>query len=236
MLRASKAYTLHFIDKRKGFDDVYSNHTVRFKDRVHAGSLLCRELAYLKGKDALILAIARGGVIVGSAIAECIDATLDVIVPRKIGSPYNPELALGAVMHDGKCYINEHIARMLSVEQDYIQSVKEERMKESARMLMLYRGSTHYIIEGRHVVLVDDGIATGATVLVSIAWCRDHRPASITLAVPVMPRDVYEVMKDKVDKIVSLLLPVDFGAVGEFYEDFRPVSDEDVINVLSKGR
>jgi len=215
---------------------VYSNHTVRFKDRVHAGSLLCSELAYLKGKDALILAIARGGVIVGYAIAQCIDATLDVIVPRKIGSPYNPELALGAVMHDGKCYINEHIARMLSVEQGYIQSAKEERMKESVRMLMLYRGSTQYSIEGRHVVLVDDGIATGATVLVSIAWCRDHRPASITLAVPVMPRDVYEVMKGKVDRIVSLLLPVDFGAVGEFYEDFSPVSDEDVINVLSKGR
>jgi predicted phosphoribosyltransferase len=125
---------------------------------------------------------------------------------------------------------------MLSVEQGYIQSAKEERMKESVRMLMLYRGSTQYSIEGRHVVLVDDGIATGATVLVSIAWCRDHRPASITLAVPVMPRDVYEVMKGKVDRIVSLLLPVDFGAVGEFYEDFSPVSDEDVINVLSKGR
>ncbi|MEM4309493.1 MAG: phosphoribosyltransferase family protein [Candidatus Nitrosocaldus sp.] len=207
---------------------------MRFKDRVHAGSLLCNELAYLKGKDALVLAIARGGVIVGDAIAQCIDAMLDVIVPRKIGSPYNPELALGAVMHDGKCYINEHIARMLNVEQEYIKSVKEERMRESARMLMLYRGSTNYSIQGRHVVLVDDGIATGATVLVSIAWCRDHRPASITLAVPVMPRDVYEVMKVKVDRIVSLLLPVDFGAVGEFYEDFSPVSDEDVINVLSK--
>ncbi|MEM0363941.1 MAG: phosphoribosyltransferase family protein [Candidatus Nitrosocaldus sp.] len=213
---------------------MYGNHTVRFKDRVHAGSLLCNELAYLKGKDALVLAIARGGVIVGDAIAQCIDAMLDVIVPRKIGSPYNPELALGAVMHDGKCYINEHIARMLNVEQEYIKSVKEERMRESARMLMLYRGSTNYSIQGRHVVLVDDGIATGATVLVSIAWCRDHRPASITLAVPVMPRDVYEVMKVKVDRIVSLLLPVDFGAVGEFYEDFSPVSDEDVINVLSK--
>ncbi|MFN4336678.1 MAG: phosphoribosyltransferase [Candidatus Nitrosocaldus sp.] len=207
---------------------------MRFKDRVHAGSLLCSELAYLKGKDAVVLAIARGGVIVGDAIAECIDAMLDVIVPRKIGSPFNPELALGAVMHDGKCYINEHISRMLNVEQGYIKSVKEERMRESARMLMTYRGSTQYDIEGRHIVLVDDGIATGATVLVSIAWCRDRKSASITLAVPVMPRDMYDVMKAQVDNIAVLLLPIDFGAVGEFYDDFSPVSDSDVISILSK--
>ncbi|MCS6768747.1 MAG: phosphoribosyltransferase family protein [Candidatus Nitrosocaldus sp.] len=207
---------------------------MRFRDRRDAGSLLCRELEYMKGKDALVLAIARGGVVVGDAIAECIGATLDVIVPRKIGSPYNPELALGAVMHDGKCYINEHIARMLDVKQGYIQSAKEERMRESVRMLMLYRGSTQYSVRGRHVVLVDDGIATGATVLVSIAWCRDHKPASITLAVPVMPSDVYEVMRREVDRIAVLLLPVDFGAVGEFYDDFSPVSDEHIMDILGK--
>ncbi len=207
---------------------------MRFKDRVHAGSLLCSELTYLKGRDVLVLAIARGGVVVGDVIAECIDAMLDVIVPRKIGSPFNPELALGAVMHDGKCYINEHIARMLNVEQDYIKSAKEEMMREGTRMLMAYRGSTDYNIEGRSVVLVDDGIATGATVLVSIAWCREHKPASITLAVPVMPRETYEVMKAQVDNIAVLLLPIEFGAVGEFYDDFGPVSDYDVISILSK--
>ncbi len=207
---------------------------MRFKDRVHAGSLLCSELTYLKGRDVLVLAIARGGVVVGDVIAECIDAMLDVIVPRKIGSPFNPELALGAVMHDGKCYINEHIARMLNVEQDYIKSAKEEMMREGTRMLMAYRGSTDYNVEGRSVVLVDDGIATGATVLVSIAWCREHKPASITLAVPVMPRETYEVMKAQVDNIAVLLLPIEFGAVGEFYDDFGPVSDYDVISILSK--
>ncbi len=207
-----------------------------FKDRNDAGTQLCNRLLFLKGKGALVLGIARGGVIVGSVIAECIDAELDVIVPRKLGAPSNPELAIGAVMHDNKCYLNDSIIEMLNVSQEYIKHIKEEKSKESKEMLTRYRGNDKYDISDRHIVIVDDGIATGATVIVSILWCMEHGPASITLAVPVMPKDIYNRLKGMVDNLVVILTPIDFGAVGEFYHNFEPVSDEEVIRALVKKR
>jgi predicted phosphoribosyltransferase len=180
------------------------------------------------------LGIARGGVIVGSVIAECIDAELDVIVPRKLGAPYNAELAIGAVMHDNRSYLNNSIIEMLRISQEYIKHAIEEKGKESKEMLIRYRGNDKYNISGRHVVIVDDGISTGATVIVSILWCKEHSPASITLAVPVMPRDIYNRLSSMVDNLVAILTPIDFGAVGEFYDRFDPVSDEEVIIALAR--
>jgi putative phosphoribosyl transferase len=207
---------------------------MHFKNRHDAGTQLCSKLLFLKGKNALVLGIARGGVIVGSVIAECIDAELDVIVPRKLGAPYNPELAIGAVMHDNRSYLNNSIIEMLRISQEYIKHAIEEKGKESKEMLIRYRGNDKYNISGRHVVIVDDGIATGATVIVSILWCKEHSPASITLAVPVMPRDIYNRLSSMVDNLVAILTPIDFGAVGEFYDRFDPVSDEEVILALAR--
>ncbi len=203
-----------------------------FKDRYDAGTQLCNRLIFLKGKNALVLGIARGGVIVGSVIARCIDAELDVIAPRKLGAPYNPELAIGAVMHDNSCYLNDRIIALLNVSKEYVEQVREEKGKESKAMVKHYRGSDNYSIRDRDVIIVDDGIATGATVIVSILWCKEQRPRSITLAVPVMPRGMYDMLKGMVDNLVALLIPIDFGAVGEFYYNFEPVSDEEVINAL----
>jgi predicted phosphoribosyltransferase len=203
-----------------------------FKDRIDAGLQLCDRLSHLKGKNALILSIARGGVIVGKVIASCIDGELDVVVPRKLGAPSNPELAIGAVMHDDTNYLNNNIISILNVGEDYINSIIKKRSSESRAMLLRYRGNDEYKIKDRHVVIVDDGIATGATVIVSIAWCRRYEPASITLAVPVMPAEMYERLKITVDELVVLLTPYDFGAVGEFYDNFDPVSDEEVMDAL----
>ncbi len=203
-----------------------------FKDRYDAGTQLCNRLMFLKGKNALVLGIARGGVIVGGVIAKCIDAELDVIAPRKLGAPYNPELAIGAVMHDNRCYLNDRIIALLNVSKEYIDNVRGEKSKESKALVTRYRGNDNYSIRDRDVVIVDDGIATGATVIVSIIWCKEQKPGSITLAVPVMPRDTYDMLKGMVDNLIALLTPIEFGAVGEFYDNFEPVSDDQVISAL----
>ncbi len=212
---------------------------MRFKDRKDAGLQLAERLSWLKNEkednnDVIVLAIPRGGVIVADEIAKSLNAMLDVVVPRKLGAPYNPELAIGAVMHDSSSYINEYVTNTLRIEQDYITSEIDEQVKEIERRLALYRGSSKYDLEGKTIVMVDDGIATGATMMVTILWIKKQKPKMMILAIPVAPKEVTRKLSEMVDRSVVLHTPLEFGAVGEFYEDFGQISDQEVIDTLRK--
>jgi predicted phosphoribosyltransferase len=207
---------------------------MKFKDRRCAGLQLARALSWLRGEDVVILAIPRGGVVIGDAIAEAIGAKLDVIVPRKLGAPYNPELAIGAVMHDGSYYMNEYVINALGIGQDYIRTEIHRQVTEIKRRLALYRGRAVYQLERKTVVLVDDGIATGATAMVAVLWIKNQKPAMVVLAVPVAPSEVIRKLNEIVDRSLVLHSPEEFAAVGEFYDDFRQVEDEEVVAMIAK--
>lgn len=182
------------------------------------------------------MAVPRGGVVIGDLIASSIGAELDIVVSRKIGAPHNPELAIGAVMHDGSFFPNEHVIRMLNVQQEYINEQISIQEKEIQRRLVRFRGSKQYVLMNKSVIIVDDGIATGATMIAAIRWLSSQQPKTLMVAVPVAPKDTVDKLKEeeKVDKIIVLFLPLAFSAVGEFYEDFSQVSDEEVIDIMRR--
>jgi predicted phosphoribosyltransferase len=182
------------------------------------------------------VAIPRGGVVIGDVIASELGIKLDLIVSRKIGAPFNSELAIGAVMPDGSYFLNE-VADMINVSQDYIESQINKEVKEIDRRLIDFRGSRNYDneLEGKLVVLVDDGIATGATMLAAARWIKEkHNCKKLVIAVPVAPREILEDLNDIADKVIILYTPEPFGAVGRFYQDFIQVSDNKVKEIMKK--
>ena len=205
-----------------------------FSDRIDAGKQLGRKLEFLKGQDPLILAIPRGGAVVADTIATVLDCKLDIIVSRKIGAPQNPELAIGAVLHDGSYFPNSEVVKMLQVPQSYIDLEKSIQMKEIERRLINYRGSLQYDLENKIIVIVDDGIATGATILVAALWVKKQKPKKVIIAVPVGSKDSIQKLKKIADKVIVLHAPDFFNAVGEFYKDFEQVEDEDVLEIMRK--
>ena len=188
--------------------------------------------------EIIIMAIPRGGVVIGDLIASSLGAELDIVVSRKIGAPHNPELAIGAVMHDGNFFPNKHVIRMLNVQKEYINEQISVQEKEIQRRLMRFRGSKQYVLMNKIVIIVDDGIATGATMIAAIRWLSSQQPKTLMVAVPVAPKDTVDMLKEeeKVDKVIVLFLPLAFSAVGEFYEDFSQVSDEEVIDIMRRHR
>lgn len=207
---------------------------MKFKDRNDAGLQLLQKLAWLKGKDVMILAIPRGGIVIGDVIAKSLNVKLDVIVPRKLGAPSNPELAIGAVMHDGSTYLNDYVVKALNVNQQYIKTEIEQQVREIERRLQVFRGSKTYVLTDKIIVLVDDGIATGATTMVAVTWIKKQKPKMVVLATPVAPGEIVNMLKPMVDELIILMMPLEFGAVGEFYEDFSQVEDEQVLEILHK--
>lgn len=217
-----------------------------FQNRKDAGEKLTKRLFWLKQdrlkeerrqQSTVILAIPRGGVIIGDVIASELDAKLDVVVSRKIGAPYNPELAIGAVMPDGSYFINQEIVNMLNISQEYIQIQAHEQVKEIDRRLMGYRGSKEYDneFEDKIVVLVDDGIATGATMLASAQWIKNKQHCKkLVIAVPVAPREILDELNQVADEVIVLYSPLSFEAVGQFYQDFSQVSDNEVKEIMKK--
>jgi len=205
-----------------------------FKDRADAAKRLAKKLEWLKKENPIILAIPRGGVVTGDVIASELGINLDIVVSRKIGAPHNPELAIGAVTHDGSYFPNVDITTMLNVPQKYIDSEISAQIKEIERRLMKFRGTKEYHLEGRTVVLVDDGIATGATMFVAIQWVKKQNPKQLIVAIPVGPKDTIDKLNETVDKVVILQAPVYFNAVGEFYREFDQVEDYQVQEIMSK--
>lgn len=216
--------------------------TVLFRDRTDAAKQLAERLYWLKNEiqenksSVVIVAVPRGGVVIGNIIASQLGAKLDLVVSRKIGAPFNPELAIGAVMPDGSYFLND-VAEMMNVSQDYIESQIEKEVKEIDRRLIEFRGDREYYneLEDKIVVLVDDGIATGATILASAKWIKDkHNCKQLIIAVPLAPGEILEDLKRVADEVIVLHTPEPFGAVGRFYHDFNQVSDDEVKEMMKK--
>jgi putative phosphoribosyl transferase len=207
-----------------------------FEDRREAGKALARELAAFKGQDnALVLGIPRGGVVVAREVAEALGIPLDVYITRKIGAPHNPELAIGAVASDGTLILDHQLVKRLGVSQDYIDGESERQEQEIKRRMSEYRGDRPGLeLKGKVVILVDDGVATGATTLATIEAIRTQKPSKLVLAVPVGPRDTIQRLKQKVDELYCLHAPEVFWAVGAFYNVFDQTSDDEVKALLER--
>jgi putative phosphoribosyl transferase len=208
-----------------------------FTDRTEAGKILAKALSEYKDKNTIVLAIPRGGVIVAYEVAKALNAPLDLIIPRKIGAPNQPELAIGAVTEDGTTILNRDIVQYLRVPDDYIKTEVKRQIEEIKRRIQRYLGDKPRLsIEGKVVILIDDGVATGATTRAAIASIRKRKPALIVLAIPVGPPDTVKELREDADKVICLMTPEPFFAIGQFYENFEQTSDEEVIQILNKLR
>ncbi|HZU87734.1 MAG TPA: phosphoribosyltransferase family protein [Stellaceae bacterium] len=193
----------------------------------------------LRQEKPVVLALPRGGVPVGSVIAEGLDAPLDVVLVRKIGVPWQPELALGAVVDgaDPQVFINRALAAELAVEESYISGETAHQLAEIERRRKVYFGERAPVaLAGRIVILVDDGIATGSTMRTAARAVRRAGAAKIVIAVPVAPEDTVAELQAEADEIVCLDMPHPFLAVGAHYAEFAQLSDEDVIAILARHR
>ena len=184
----------------------------------------------------VILAIPRGGVVIGDIISDRLGAKLDLVVSRKIGAPFNPELAIGAVMPDGTCFLNASRVEALRVTQQYIAAQTAEQMKEIDRRLVSYRGRRGYDkeLEDKIVILVDDGIATGSTIYAAAQWVKAQKCSYLVIAVPVGLKETIERLREVADMVVVIDAPMSFQAVGEFYQDFSQVEDEEVKTIMRR--
>jgi len=218
---------------------------VKFKNRADAGEKLAERLLLLKqtqlrerdSQKIIIVGIPRGGVIIADIIASKLGAKLDIVVSRKISAPDNSELAIGAVMPNGSYFLNQEIVDTRNISLAYTQAQASAQAKEIERRLTSYRGTKEYDNEfdGKTVVLVDDGIATGATMLASARWIKNEEHCEqLVIAVPVAPGEILSRLKQVADEVIVLYTPEPFIAVGRFYEDFNQVSDNEVKVIMKK--
>lgn len=204
-------------------------------DRKEAGLLLAAKLKGAGIGNALVLAIPRGGVVLGQEIAGELGAELDIVTPRKLKHPENPELAIGAVMPDGSVYLNEQVLAISPVASSYMDEEKRREVRESQRRLEAYRGRRPYPqVKGRTVILVDDGIATGATMVAAARWVRAQGASDVVVAIPVIPRDTLYLLREIVSSVVYLAVPEVFYAIGQFYRRFEQVEDNEVMEMLDE--
>jgi len=211
----------------------------RFADRRDAGRQLAARLKHLVGDHPVVLALPRGGVPVAYEVAKALGTPLDVLLVRKIGVPHQPELAAGAVAEGDPPFIfaNREVAEPLGLSQAWLERAAVHEIEEIARRRLAYRhGQSAPDIAGKCVIIVDDGIATGATTHVALQAARGLGAAKIVLAVPVASVAAVEALRGLTDEIVALRTPEDFGAVGQFYDDFSQTSDEEAMALLAKRR
>jgi putative phosphoribosyl transferase len=209
-----------------------------FSNRQEAGRRLAAELGRFKSAQPVILALPRGGVPVGFEIALALNAPLDVVLVRKIGAPGMSELAIGAIV-DGEQLdkiIDSALVAELSVQQSYLDAEIARQAAEIERRRRVYfKGRAPVTVAGRAALVVDDGIATGATMRAALRAIRRRSPAKLVLAVPVAPGHTIEALRPEVDEIVCLATPEEFYAIGQFYADFRQLDDEDVVTLLDRA-
>jgi putative phosphoribosyl transferase len=204
-----------------------------FSDRRQAGQRLAAELEDLRGQDVVVLGIPRGGVEVGAEVAEALRAPLEVVIPRKIGAPGNPELGLGAVAEDVEV-LDERLIRILAVPDEYLrQEIADQRGEIERRQAAYRQGRGPIDLAGRVAVVVDDGVATGGTAVAALRWARHRGAARVVLAIPVAPPDAVRRLEGEADEVRVIETPEPFYAVGQWYVDFPQVSDERVIQLLS---
>ena len=208
-----------------------------FIDRTDAGRQLAKALARYKAQRPLVLALPRGGVPVAAEVATVLDAPLDLILVRKIGVPFQPELAMGAVVDGREPVIvrNEDVISLTGLSEQEFNATCDQQLAEIERRRKLYLGDRpHPQIAGRTVIVVDDGIATGATTRAALQAIRMRKPSKLVLAVPVAPTESLKELRGEADEIICLEDYEDFGAIGLFYSDFRQVSDTEVIEILAR--
>jgi len=211
---------------------------MKFADREAAGRQLATRLAHLKDRGAVVLALPRGGVAVGFEIARALGAPLDIVLVRKIGVPWQPELALGAVT-DGpspETFIDEDLARALGIPEGYAQEETARQLQEIERRRATYcAGRPPADVAGRTAIVVDDGIATGATMRVALRAVRRRNPAHLVLAVPVAPPETLAEFRKEADEAICLETPDMLGAIGFYYRDFHQMSDAEVTDFLARA-
>ncbi|NVK12809.1 MAG: phosphoribosyltransferase [Rhodobacteraceae bacterium] len=205
-----------------------------FEDRMSAGLQLAGELAELPMTDPVVLALPRGGVPVALPIAQVLQAPLDLILIRKIGMPSNPELAAGALAEGSNPIFNGALLKATGMKpENFAAQVAQAREENAARRARYLQGHPPVELEGRTVIVVDDGIATGATFMAAHFWLKERKPAEVILAVPVAPPEAVDELRPLVDTLVCLLSPREFWAVGAHYRDFTQTSDDEVMAALA---
>jgi predicted phosphoribosyltransferase len=208
-----------------------------YADRVDAGRRLAGALTEYAGReDVLVLGLPRGGVPVAAEVAKALDAPLDVMIVRKLGAPWQPELAMGAIASGNVQLLNEQVVRMLGIDDGTIEEIAEREGRELARRERAYRGDQPpFDAAGRQVILVDDGMATGATMRAAVAAVRALAPARVIVAVPTAALDTCELVRAEADRVVCLDTPEPFMAVGCWYRNFDQTSDAEVRDLLAEA-
>lgn len=211
---------------------------VVFQDRKEAGCKLADKLAkYTDEKEIIVLALPRGGVAIGAEIAKKIGASLDVIITRKIRFPEEPEFAIGAIAENGKVALNDQIVKRYNIPQSYLDEEICIQKAEIERRLIAYRdGEKLAFIKDKTVILVDDGVATGFTIIAAINALKDEGVKKLIVAVPVSPQDTFLKLKGLVDEIICLETPEVFLAIGDFYYEFEQLTDEEVMQLIQNDK
>ena len=208
-----------------------------FRDRKDAGERLAAQLLHLQDKSPVVLALPRGGVAIGSAIARRLGAQLDIVLVRKIGVPWQPELALGAVADGGapETFIDERMQDGLAISGDYVREETARQLAELERRRQIYcAGRPPLEVTGRTAIVVDDGIATGATMRVALRAVRGRNPARLVLAAPVAAAETLAELGEEADETVCVTAPEGLGAIGYYYEDFHQMGDDEVTTLLAR--
>lgn len=205
-----------------------------FRDRIEAGMRLADKLMHYEGRqDVMVLALPRGGVVVGFTVARALGIALDVFIVRKIGFPGQPELAIGAVSETGVRVLNNDIVGQYGIPVSYLEAEIPRQEKEIARRIDLYRnGKALPGLKGKAVILIDDGVATGSTLKAAIETLQQEPLNRLVVGIPVAPRDTRAELEGMVDELVCLFSPPDFIAVGAYYGDFSQTSDDEVVGLL----
>ena len=206
-----------------------------FKDRRQAGKLLARKLKKFKNrKDVVVIGIARGGAVVAREISSFLKLPLDIIVIKKIGAPQNPELAIGAIGPSKVVFWDEGLIKRLNINEEYKNLSKEIKNFERAELEnFLRKGKKPLDVKNKKVILVDDGVATGATVLCAAKFFRKEKSKGVILAIPVIAKDTFLSIKKYFDAIVALQIEGQFYAIGQFYKEFHQVDNKDVIDLIN---
>ncbi|MEJ2242853.1 MAG: phosphoribosyltransferase [Candidatus Bathyarchaeota archaeon] len=208
---------------------------ILFENRKDAGEKLAAKLEKFRNKKIMVLAIPRGGVIIGYEIAKKLHAPLDIIVPRKLRAPNQPEYAIGAITEDGNVILNEHAVNSLRISDEYIKLESQRQKMEIDRRLRIYKGNQKIPdLTGYNIIVVDDGIATGATMKAALISVKKRTAKSVILAIPVASSSALRMLKDAADETICLYTPESFYAIGQFYNSFEQNSDQEVKELLEK--
>lgn len=207
-----------------------------FRDREDGAQQLADRMKWMELRDPLVLGIPRGGVLTGAVLARELGAELDVVISRKLRAPMQPEVALGAVAENGEVYLSEFARSVPGFSEEYLDEERRHQIDEITRRKELFRViRPAAVIDGRSVIVTDDGIATGATMIAALHVLKSQQPYEVIVAVPVSSPDRLEQIRPMCDKVVCLLSPESFWAVGQFYQDFNQVSDDEAVELLRQA-